>query len=113
MTFNEVKQFLKKVISLVDKHDDVAREIIFNFLPVIPDPYKTAINFILNTEKKTVGFLVDLISDIENSGLKKEAKFEKAMEECKKVDFGGLQNEGIAEIMIHGIVGVFDKFIKG
>lgn len=113
MDFKETGSFIGRIISLIDRHDEIAREIITSFLPVIPEPYKTAVEWVLNTEKKTVAFLVDLIVDIEASGLKKDAKIKEAIKRCEDRDFGGLNNPGIAEVMIEGAVGIFDKIVKG
>lgn len=112
MNFKETSEFLSRIISVVDKYDDTAREIISSILPVIPEPYKSAILFVMNTEKKAVAFLVDLVSDIENSGLKKEEKLKEAIKRCEGRTEGGLGDKNIAEMMISSTVGIFDSIVK-
>lgn len=113
MNFKDVGNFIAKIIKFMDKKDDTARELIETMLPLLPKPYEALILFILSTEKKTVEFLVDLITDIEASDLKKEAKLEEAMKRCEGRTEGGLGVKDIAEHMICSVVGIFDSIVKG
>lgn len=110
MDFKEVGEFAKKILKRIDEYDDVARQIITDFLPILPEVYRPLVEGILSGEKKVVDFLVDLLIEVEDSGLKKDAKLAEAVKKC--------ENSGISELVdnstekIKEIVGFFDKIIK-
>lgn len=74
MTFKQGVEKAKDLILLIDKYDDIAKQIILAMLVFFPKETQTIIKKIISTETSILLFLVNAISEVETRKVKGSVK---------------------------------------